>query len=820
MRSKFEMKMVGNQLKNSVSNVISRAIIDARKNGIHIDAYSLLGYVYKTVAGENANPDVLNILNVDTFNSSIFSQEKLDILVQEPLSVYEYILEIAGKDSILQIPNEVCYLILNADRAVMTLGKGETIYTPFAGLSDFAAHFPSCHFVGEEKNLQTWALGEVKSYFSHKNTKITCEDFLHKKEKYDNIIATPPFGLQGEYAIHKIIDNLYDRLNPGGNMVVIVPPSFLFETRSNELRRKLILEHALTEVILLPSHLFKYTGIATAILSLHKPMQTKYECLIPTENGQVLAQGDLRTEEYPIRLTDYSSFIKDNRRYGTIYKLDVESIDDAEFTSVLKYITESEKPSNFSVLISSFDLLTKEQINLDPKFYLNDIELFGELKDNETLLPLRDLLSVYLGTLSEGKNEARKVCVSNLSDNILKGKNDFLDLNIENISDAVYKIVDEPNVLLIARLGEKLKPTIFQPSGELVVLDRNVLAFKLKRNVNVSMEYLQSQLAQDYFIKQLKTAHSRAGMSSLNQANFLECKIKVIGLQEQHDKVAALQLQAERVREIKEQISQEMLEQLGIENKALRDARHNDFVRLMRVRKHAMGQVLNELDPGLDLILNKIQQSPLSCDTVVSRKSGTTALRQLEILRAQLDVLIGMTNNLTDEHQYGTPEVVAIHEFLMNFVASCSQENFRFDVSQLLNIDSDIQSCFNIDIATSDLTKVLNNIIANAKEKGFTDNERDYIIRFLIDRAQLGQKDAVKITIVNNGNPLPMGFDEQRVFTLGESSTGSTGIGGWEIKNIVDYYGGEVHIENNTGDGTDGFTVAYVITLPLTDKRL
>ena len=65
-----------------------------------------------------------------------------------------------------------------------------------------------------------------------------------------------------------------------------------------------------------------------------------------------------------------------------------------------------------------------------------------------------------------------------------------------------------------------------------------------------------------------------------------------------------------------------------------------------------------------------------------------------------------------------------------------------------------------------------------------------------------------------------MGFDEQRVFTLGESSTGSTGIGGWEIKNIVDYYGGEVHIENNTGEGTDGFTVAYVITLPLTDKRL
>ena len=65
---------------------------------------------------------------------------------------------------------------------------------------------------------------------------------------------------------------------------------------------------------------------------------------------------------------------------------------------------------------------------------------------------------------------------------------------------------------------------------------------------------------------------------------------------------------------------------------------------------------------------------------------------------------------------------------------------------------------------------------------------------------------------------MPKGFDEERVFAIEQSSSGSSGLGGWEIKKIIEYYGGEVHIENNSGEDTDGFTVAYIITLPLTNK--
>ena len=305
-------------------------------------------------------------------------------------------------------------------------------------------------------------------------------------------------------------------------------------------------------------------------------------------------------------------------------------------------------------------------------------------------------------------------------------------------------------------------------------------------------------------------------MPTFTYANLLQCKIKVVGLNEHPYK--AHQMQAEEVHRIREQVSQNLLEQLDAENKALRDTQHNDYVILMRARKHAMGQVLNAIDPGLDLILNKIQQCPLSCDTIVSKKSGTTALYQLEKLRKQLDILISMTNNLTDEHQYGTPEVVSVNDFILNYVVSSLYENFKFETDLLTNDGGVTQHNFNIDIAPSDLTKVLNNIITNTNVHGFTQNDCDYIIRILTEETQLGQKDAVKITIVNNGNPLPKGFDEERVFAIEQSSSGSSGLGGWEIKKIIEYYGGEVHIENNSGEDTDGFTVAYVITLPLTNN--
>lgn len=822
MINENDMNMNQFDVNMKVSKIIAKFASNAKKHNAADCIKTLVGNIYKSCAGSKTNLKVLSLLGGADYISSFLTEEEFAYLYANGKLAFDSLFDIATTHlNVSVLPTEICSLVFNNPLMFPSIDEGEEVYLPFAGLSDFAVTKPNQKFVGEELDQFVWALGEVRNFFYNTNASIACDNSMGKSTKHKNIIAVPPFGLRGEMSIENVVKTLFDRLEVGGTMLICVPTGFLFnQGQTNTLRRMLIEKHALRQVCLFPTNLLKNTSIPFAILTIDNWSDSKYY----DYEGNIC---DRTKESYNVRFVDYTSFVHDNRKYGKLYKLDIEAIHDAEITSGVKILMNEKQSSHFSIYVNSTDLLSsKKGLCLNPKFYLVNNELLETLQPNEKLVPLHDVVVRY--NSEEAAFDAYDACkrianariinISDLSNNILKWKSDFLNLEIDDISDGAYRVLDRGNLLLVSEIGKELKPTIFKiTGGNQFVAGNYVLPLAVKKKNIVSLEYLQCQFSQEYFIKQVDAIrYIDNGMPTFNYANFLQCKIKIVGYEEHPYK--ALQMQTEEVHRIREQVSQNLLEQLDAENKALRDTQHNDYVILMRARKHAMGQVLNAIDPGLDLILNKIQQCPLSCDTIVSKKSGTTALYQLEKLRKQLDILISMTNNLTDEHQYGTPEVVSVNDFILNYVASSLYENFRFETDQLTNNSGVTQHNFNIDIAPSDLTKVMNNIITNANVHGFTQNDCDYIIRILTEETQLCQKDAVKITIVNNGNPLPKGFDEERVFAIEQSSSGSSGLGGWEIKKIIEYYGGEVHIENNSGEDTDGFTVAYVITLPLTNN--
>ena len=821
MINENDMNMDQFDVNMKVSKIIAKFASNAKKHNAADCIKTLVGNIYKSCAGSKTNLKVVSLLGGADYISSFLTEEEFAYLYANGKLAFDSLFDIITPHlNITALPTEICSLIFDNPLMFPSIDEREEVYLPFAGLSDFAVTKPNQKFVGEELDQFVWALGEVRNFFYNTNASIACDNGMGKSTKHKNIIAVPPFGLRGEMSIENIIKTLFDRLEVGGTMLICVPTGFLFnQGQTNTLRRMLIEKHALRQVCLFPSNLLKNTSIPFAMLTIDNWGDSKYY----DYEGNIC---DRTKESYNVRFVDYTSFVRDNRKYGKLYKLDIEAIHDAEITSGVKILMNEKQPSCFSIYVNSTELLSSKVICLNPKFNLVNNELVETLQPNEKLVPLHDVVAMYnseedaFAAYDACKRiaNARIINISDLSNNILKWKSDFLNLEIDDISDGAYRVLDRGNLLLVSEIGKELKPTIFKiTGGNQFVAGKYILPLAVKKKDIVSLEYLQCQFSQEYFIKQVDAIrYLDNGMPTFTYANLLQCKIKVVGLNEHPYK--AHQMQAEEVHRIREQVSQNLLEQLDAENKALRDTQHNDYVILMRARKHAMGQVLNAIDPGLDLILNKIQQCPLSCDTIVSKKSGTTALYQLEKLRKQLDILISMTNNLTDEHQYGTPEVVSVNDFILNYVVSSLYENFKFETDLLTNDGGVTQHNFNIDIAPSDLTKVLNNIITNANVHGFTQNDCDYIIRILTEETQLGQKDAVKITIVNNGNPLPKGFDEERVFAIEQSSSGSSGLGGWEIKKIIEYYGGEVHIENNSGEDTDGFTVAYIITLPLTNK--
>ena len=100
-----------------------------------------------------------------------------------------------------------------------------------------------------------------------------------------------------------------------------------------------------------------------------------------------------------------------------------------------------------------------------------------------------------------------------------------------------------------------------------------------------------------------------------------------------------------------------------------------------------------------------------------------------------------------------------------------------------------------INMDPNDLDSLVSNIISNAEKHGFIDDSRDdYEIR--IDLTVDIERNMFQIDFRNNGELLPKGLNKKRFGIKGESGgvTGDSGFGGFRIKRIVEYYGGDYDI--------------------------
>ena len=102
---------------------------------------------------------------------------------------------------------------------------------------------------------------------------------------------------------------------------------------------------------------------------------------------------------------------------------------------------------------------------------------------------------------------------------------------------------------------------------------------------------------------------------------------------------------------------------------------------------------------------------------------------------------------------------------------------------------------------------ILDNISSNACSHGFKGREKEKnIIRII---AEIKGLDLI-IRVDNNGRPMPVGMTAEKVFTYGdtteEGSDEHGGLGGYQIKDLMTKFGGEVELELNP---EADFPVAY-----------
>ncbi|HBP50806.1 MAG: hypothetical protein US68_C0007G0022 [Candidatus Shapirobacteria bacterium GW2011_GWE1_38_10] len=187
-------------------------------------------------------------------------------------SVIKYLSEFSNRISgVGFLSNEIVDLIVRLGK----LYKPGSILDPACGMCQILSRIDYCKDInGFELNSKLAKISKALN----PDIKIKANNFLNDdiREKYDQIILVPPFGMRlqilnkHETSESAFIKKSLNLLNSNGSLIALVPNGFLFSPRFEVLRKSILTEYYLEAVIELNSGVFKNTGILTSVLVIKK----------------------------------------------------------------------------------------------------------------------------------------------------------------------------------------------------------------------------------------------------------------------------------------------------------------------------------------------------------------------------------------------------------------------------------------------------------------------------------------------------------------------------------------------------------------------
>lgn len=305
-------------------------------------------------------------------------------------------------------------------------------------------------------------------------------------------------------------------------------------------------------------------------------------------------------------------------------------------------------------------------------------------------------------------------------------------------------------------------------------------------------QYLILELAKPY------VANRIAGMGSLLFAkNVGRLKIIVPSLEKQ--KAAISQYQSE------------LLSQMGVEMSLLKTRHEQESRQELETRKHRIGQILGDAVPAFESLYSFIQNTDKSFtrETEVDELFHSTFFEEMTSIQKSLKKATQLLKALTDEIDYSKGEDIDFCDFVATNAKELAPN--KTTVSWFGELKENERPI--IHFSEQDLKVIFENIFSNAKKYGFTDScRRDYFIAVNFRCVEVENRSYLRLYISNNGSPLPSGMTPERVFEWGKGN--GHGIGGWQIRNIIEHFGGTVSLEE-LPENPEGFTLRYVIFIPL-----
>jgi type I restriction enzyme M protein len=671
--------------------------------------------------------------------------------------------------------------------ALADLRPGVKVYNPFAGPASYGVYFDdSVQYLGQEKLLRTWSLGLLRllalGKANHTDFRLgeSVGEWNPYSEKYDLIIASPPFNMKVSmydsrldpsltaetYFLQKAIGDL----TPDGKAIVVVSAGFLFSNAKEQkaLRRALIEHDLLDTVITFPGGLLPNTGISFSVLVVNKAKRQK---------GKVL-------------FVDAEDSIKEVSKKDR--RIDVENL--------LSLIAHRNG--------SSVGFIDNKEIGLNDFSFVINRYLFEESVSLQgTSMPLGSILSPIPMERAKEHGLGKFVRIRDLKNDRLDFQLDTHAIEVGEVPKSSYKL--EKSVLLLATRWKEIKPTFFHYNGEPVFISTDLLALEINNEL-VDTAYLVNELHSDYVSEQLNRYRTGAVVPYISRQDLLQVKIELPTPEEQRAKV----------RGAREAIVK--LQMIEAERNALAHGLNDLAYKNFASVKHSMGKPLLNLNSGvrnIEAALSKLTEDWRSIR--LSESKELTLEDAFNSLRANLKLLSNLLKKNEHDLEMGEYQLspIDVVNYLTQYVGGLqAADSGWYDIE--LYISKDIEELFRNKLyilGNEDLlTIALGSIVENAEKHAFTQTGKEYKLEFRLGVFWIKSFPSIKLEIANNGEPFPEKFDLEKLIRKHSSagSTANTGIGGFHVYEIVKRHGGKFDLITDL-EITQSFTTIYEIQIPV-----
>lgn len=701
-------------------------------------------------------------------------------------------------------PAELTELIASIYKAK----PGMCVYNPQAGTAALISFLdPAVIYLGQEQSDEVRKLASLR-LVAHQRSSAhllpgTAVEQWPQLPAADLILATHPvFG--GSNRVNQLLDGLPSsmpvdaafvhailrHMQPQSQAVIPVALGFLFQQGKSYrlLREELVTSGVLEAVVDFPAGLLlPYTNVRLALLMLNKA----------------------RSYGAPVLMLDAESYV---HRKGKQAILDTSALLTALAQPTGATGAHFIAPSDFS----------RHDYDLSYRRYLLPAEpVQNQVRFEEIVEPIR--------LRHERPVEGRLLRIRDMKSDNLNFTLASSELPVDQFSGRSLVSLKQ-DALLVALQGGRPKPTWYthQAGDEVFFSPSSILPLQLNQD-KVVLDYLIAELNSDFVQEQFRSMNRGMAMPTVRKADLLQLIINLPSIVEQHNLVRLASEQATKTKQVESNAAQ-----------TERTLKAEAYAQLAAL-KHALGRPQLNLISNVDLLEAAIQRaashnqvlaphSPLFPGEDSTVQDTLTAIkRDLEFMfqtlnrneavlvleefpRQVVDILAFLREEIALTRASLPPFAITLHEKflpLYNFLGDKPRVAQRIDSVAVL--------------ANKYLLKLLfNHIIDNAQRHGFHEMPAEHnkisvtVEELFVDENM--NSFALDITIANNGRPFPVNFDIAQLTRKGATvgATGNTGIGGYEVKEIMNYFEGELEIISQP---ESDFPVTYRLELPVVDVQ-